>query len=247
MNPKITHTATLLFLLGVFSIAAAQSPERLSGDSKAVADDKECRSYGLKFGSRDYMDCRLRLRPASPTVIPEPKVVAPPSLAPQPAPTVRQYQGECEPLMARVNRAENAVSTITEYNLKMDLLDDEAERREAGERSQAYFSGAENGNGRGNWGALAAAGEAYSEIKKQQAHIVEARQRDKTLRDARLRQAELEKQTAHQAYQRCRGQYSRLQQSQGNNASPGGLGATCNQHSDCGNSLICNRSKCNHF
>ena len=27
----------------------------------AEADDKQCRSYGLTFGSRDYADCRIRL------------------------------------------------------------------------------------------------------------------------------------------------------------------------------------------
>jgi hypothetical protein len=27
----------------------------------AVVDDKQCRSYGLAFGSRDYADCRIRL------------------------------------------------------------------------------------------------------------------------------------------------------------------------------------------
>ena len=27
----------------------------------AAVDDKQCRSYGLKFGTRDYADCRIRL------------------------------------------------------------------------------------------------------------------------------------------------------------------------------------------
>lgn len=27
----------------------------------ADVDDKQCRSYGLTFGSRDYADCRIRL------------------------------------------------------------------------------------------------------------------------------------------------------------------------------------------
>jgi hypothetical protein len=27
----------------------------------AAVDDKQCRSYGLTFGSRDYADCRIRL------------------------------------------------------------------------------------------------------------------------------------------------------------------------------------------
>jgi hypothetical protein len=33
------------------------------GDPSAFADvdDKQCRSYGLTFGSRDYADCRIRL------------------------------------------------------------------------------------------------------------------------------------------------------------------------------------------
>jgi hypothetical protein len=33
------------------------------GDPSAFADvdDKQCRSYGLAFGSRDYADCRIRL------------------------------------------------------------------------------------------------------------------------------------------------------------------------------------------
>jgi hypothetical protein len=33
------------------------------GDPSTFADvdDKQCRSYGLTFGSRDYADCRIRL------------------------------------------------------------------------------------------------------------------------------------------------------------------------------------------
>jgi hypothetical protein len=27
----------------------------------ADTDDKQCRSYGLKFGTHDYADCRIRL------------------------------------------------------------------------------------------------------------------------------------------------------------------------------------------
>jgi hypothetical protein len=46
---------------------AAVSPVRPTGVSRgdpnqfADVDDKQCRSYGLTFGSRDYADCRIRL------------------------------------------------------------------------------------------------------------------------------------------------------------------------------------------
>jgi hypothetical protein len=33
------------------------------GDPRDFAgvDDKQCRSYGIRFGTRDYADCRIRL------------------------------------------------------------------------------------------------------------------------------------------------------------------------------------------
>jgi len=37
-------------------------PVRLGEPSEfADVDDKQCRSYGLTFGTRDYADCRIRL------------------------------------------------------------------------------------------------------------------------------------------------------------------------------------------
>jgi hypothetical protein len=43
--------------------AAASPPAVRLGDPREFADidDKQCRSYGLTFGTRDYADCRIRL------------------------------------------------------------------------------------------------------------------------------------------------------------------------------------------
>jgi len=41
--------------------AAAPLVERGDPATFAVIDDKQCRSYGLIFGTRDYADCRIRL------------------------------------------------------------------------------------------------------------------------------------------------------------------------------------------
>ncbi|MBS0642646.1 MAG: hypothetical protein JSS43_22505 [Proteobacteria bacterium] len=43
--------------------AAPASPAVPLGDPATFADvdDKQCRSYGLIFGTRDYADCRIRL------------------------------------------------------------------------------------------------------------------------------------------------------------------------------------------
>ena len=43
--------------------ATAGTTNLSRGDPSEFADvdDKQCRSYGLKFGSRDYADCRIRL------------------------------------------------------------------------------------------------------------------------------------------------------------------------------------------
>jgi hypothetical protein len=47
----------------VVSPAPASRPVVPYGDPAnfADADDKQCRSYGLTFGSHDYADCRIRL------------------------------------------------------------------------------------------------------------------------------------------------------------------------------------------
>ena len=45
------------------SHAAPAAPAVPYGDPSTFAevDDKQCRSYGLVFGSHDYADCRIRL------------------------------------------------------------------------------------------------------------------------------------------------------------------------------------------
>jgi hypothetical protein len=64
-GPAITSPAPV----GAAAVSPAAPPVSLPpaaavrGDPRDFADvdDKQCRSYGLRFGSRDYADCRIRL------------------------------------------------------------------------------------------------------------------------------------------------------------------------------------------
>jgi len=59
--------------------ASAGTANVSRGDPSEFADvdDKQCRSYGLKFGSRDYADCRIRLSAQHRGVDPNLGVAAP--------------------------------------------------------------------------------------------------------------------------------------------------------------------------
>ena len=62
MSPAVTAPA-VTGPAAIVSPAATSPAASNLGDPKDFADvdDKQCRSYGLAFGTRDYADCRLRL------------------------------------------------------------------------------------------------------------------------------------------------------------------------------------------
>jgi hypothetical protein len=62
-NP-VSSAAVIPGAIPAAATPAVTSPSavRLGDPSEfADVDDKQCRSYGLTFGTRDYADCRIRL------------------------------------------------------------------------------------------------------------------------------------------------------------------------------------------
>jgi hypothetical protein len=54
-NPAVASPAAAAPAAGAATVGRGEPSDF------ADVDDKQCRSYGLKFGTRDYADCRIRL------------------------------------------------------------------------------------------------------------------------------------------------------------------------------------------